>query len=43
MGGSSVFERVRALLSIQTGLPPDEITLDASFIDNLKFDSLDGF
>lgn len=38
---ASTFERVRALIVEQLGVEEDEVTLNASFVDDLNADSLD--
>ena len=38
---ATVFERVRALIVEQLGVEEDEVTANASFVDDLKADSLD--
>jgi acyl carrier protein len=38
---ATVFERVRAIVVEQLGVEEDEVTLDASFVDDLNADSLD--
>jgi len=37
----SVADRVKAIIVEQLGVEEDEVTMDASFIDNLGADSLD--
>lgn len=37
----SVFERVKAIIVEQLGVDESEVTMDASFIDDLGADSLD--
>uniref|UniRef100_A0A7C2EJN0 Acyl carrier protein n=1 Tax=Ammonifex degensii TaxID=42838 RepID=A0A7C2EJN0_9THEO len=37
----SVFERVKQIIVQQLGVEEDEVTLDASFVDDLGADSLD--
>lgn len=38
---ATVFERVRAIVVEQLGVEDDEVTLPASFVDDLNADSLD--
>ena len=38
---ATVFERVRALIVEQLGVEEDEVTANASFVDDLNADSLD--
>jgi len=38
---ASTFERVRALITEQLGVEDDEVTMNASFVDDLNADSLD--
>ena len=38
---ASVFERVRKLTAEQLGVDEDEVTMEASFIEDLNADSLD--
>ncbi|MCD6289680.1 MAG: acyl carrier protein [Anaerolineae bacterium] len=37
----SVFERVRDIIVDQLGVEPEQVTMDASFRDDLEADSLD--
>ena len=39
--GDSIFERVKGIIVEQLGVDEDEVTLEASFIDDLGADSLD--
>ena len=38
---ASTFERVRSLITEQLGVEEDEVTMNASFVDDLNADSLD--
>lgn len=38
---ASTFERVRSLITEQLGVEDDEVTMNASFVDDLNADSLD--
>ncbi|MDO9445351.1 MAG: acyl carrier protein [Chloroflexi bacterium HGW-Chloroflexi-9] len=38
---ASIFERVRGLITEQLGVDDDEVTMNASFVDDLNADSLD--
>ena len=38
---ASTFERVRNIIVEQLGVEPDEVTMEASFRDDLEADSLD--
>jgi len=38
---ATVFERVRSLIVEQLGVEEDEVTMNASFMDDLNADSLD--
>ncbi|MBI3980141.1 MAG: acyl carrier protein [Chloroflexi bacterium] len=37
----TVYDRVKRIIVEQLGVDPEEVTLDASFIDDLNADSLD--
>lgn len=41
MADNSTFERVRDIIVDQLGVDPSEVTLEASFRDDLEADSLD--
>jgi acyl carrier protein len=41
MADNSTFERVRAIIVDQLGVDPGEVTMEASFRDDLDADSLD--
>jgi acyl carrier protein len=41
MAENSTFERVRAIIIDQLGVEEDEVTMEASFRDDLEADSLD--
>ncbi len=41
MSEESIFERVRAIIVEQLDVDPEEVTLEASFKDDLDADSLD--
>lgn len=41
MNSASVEERVKSIIVEQLGVDPDEVTLDASFVEDLGADSLD--
>lgn len=41
MTSEQILEKVRAILVDQLGVEPDDVTLDANFIDDLNADSLD--
>ena len=41
MAEQETFERVRTIIVEQLGVEPDEVTMKASFRDNLDADSLD--
>lgn len=41
MAEKETFERVRAIIVEQLGVEPSEVTMDASFRDDLDADSLD--
>jgi acyl carrier protein len=38
---ASIYERVRGLITEQLGVEEDEVTMNASFVDDLNADSLD--
>ncbi|GMU39873.1 MAG: acyl carrier protein [Chloroflexota bacterium] len=38
---ASIYERVRALITDQLGVDDEEVTMNASFVDDLNADSLD--
>jgi len=38
---ASIYERVRGLIVEQLGVEEDEVTMNASFVDDLNADSLD--
>jgi acyl carrier protein len=38
---ASIYERVRGLITDQLGVEEDEVTMNASFVDDLNADSLD--
>lgn len=38
---ASIYERVRALITDQLGVDEEEVTMNASFVDDLNADSLD--
>ena len=41
MSTESIFETVQSILADQLGIEPDQVTMDANFIDDLNADSLD--
>ncbi|MDD2393986.1 MAG: acyl carrier protein [Eubacteriales bacterium] len=41
MSTESIFETVQSILADQLGVEPDQVTMDANFIDDLNADSLD--
>lgn len=41
MAEQETFERVQAIIVEQLGVEPDEVTMEASFRDDLEADSLD--
>lgn len=40
-GETMIFEKVKAIIAEQLGVEEDEVTMEASFIDDLGADSLD--
>ena len=41
MSTESIFEIVQSILADQLGIDPEQVTMDANFIDDLNADSLD--
>jgi acyl carrier protein len=41
MSTESIFETVQSILADQLGVEPDQVTMDANFIDDRNADSLD--